>query len=315
MGTMNLPAHVPASPARLGPVLDSFFKAGGFRKTYLASYSGLPPGGVQPWGLTRVPFILINISGSTGVRYLGPDGRPRDIVLRSHEAMFFRSGAWMDCDNHTAQIYFRITLDTDHTLFGMQDRTESFPYPDRIRGSMELYPSPMLPDPFARNLVGFLEALDEGDPLLNRRLPSALTLLVLNLRAMLGGDPRLPSGGKAHATWMALRSYVDEHCFDAGLSRENVARSFRITPNHVSRLFATFGGTTYREYVEQKRMLHARMLLINSSLTIDETAHSCGYSGANYFVRVFRQCYGMPPGKYRAAVIRSNAPSRSSAVL
>jgi AraC-like DNA-binding protein len=302
MGKMGIPAHIPAAPSRLKAALDSFFATGGFRKVYLASHRGLPRSGYSPWGLTRVPFILINIAGRIDVGFLDSTGVRQDITLRPHEGMFFCSNTWMDCDNHTSDQYFRVTLDTDHTLFGMQDRTSSFPYAGKLRGSMELHPCPRLPDPFCRSLVAYLESLDADSAHSARRLAASLTLLTLGLGELLSTAPPESPPGKARATWMSLRSYVDEHCFEPDLSRESVARAFRLNPGHVSRLFASQAGEPFLRYVERLRMLHARMLLVNSTLTVDEAAHACGFSGLSYFVRVFRKAYGMPPGQYRSAV-------------
>jgi len=302
MGRMDIPAHIPAAPGRLKTVLDTFFAEGGFHKVYLVSHRGLPEGGIAPWGLTRVPFSLITIAGRIEVDCLDEAGSQTHITLRQHEGMFFCGNTWMRCDNYASNQYFRITLDTDHTLFGMQDRTDTFPYPGKIRGSMELFPCPRFPDSLCRSLVGYLESLDQQSPLLARRLSSSLTLLCLGLSELLSGPHGDEPAGKAKATWMSLRSYVDEHCFDQDMSRKSVARSFQLTPGHVSRLFAEHAGEPFQRYLERRRMLHARMLLINSALTVDETARACGYSGINYFVRVFRTTYGMPPGRYRSAV-------------
>lgn len=307
MGQMDIPAHVPSSPSRLRSALDGLFESGGLCNSYRVTYQGLPRGNLMPWGLTRVPFVLINIEGTIDVGYLDDSGTRRDITLGCRDAMFFGRGTWMDCRNFLSNKYFRITLDTDHTLFGMQDRTPAFPYQGLPLGSMELFACPRLPNHLCTGLIGSLESFSDTSAMRPSRLRSMLSLLVMELADLLAGPAEHDTSGRAHGTWIAVRSYVDEHAFDQTLSRKGVADMFRIAPSHVSRMFSRFGECAFHEYVEKRRMMHARMLVVSSRLTIAEVAHACGYTGPNYFVRAFRQAWGMAPGQYRAAVLGGNA--------
>jgi AraC-like DNA-binding protein len=301
MGKMDIPTHLPVSPERLKEEFDLFFNAGGIRRAFRADHRGLPSGGFSPWGLTEVPFVLLNVSGRIDVGFLNRGGIRRDIVLRDHEAFFFVSGSWMDCDNFGSKKYLRITLDTDHTLFGIQDRTGSFPWKEQIPGSMELYACPKARPQLCEALNDYLEHADEDEFALNRRITSALSLMTLHLADMLSQPPER-SSGKAETTWMAVRAYVDHHSFNPQLCRKSVAAAFRITESHVSRLFADHARMSYQHYVERRRMVRARMLLVRSHSTVAEIAHACGFGNASYFVRVFHKSYGMPPAGYRAVI-------------
>jgi len=73
-----------------------------------------------------------------------------------------------------------------------------------------------------------------------------------------------------------------------GCSREHLARSFQASLN-VSPL----------DYLTQHRLRLAVAALRTSVDKLDQVASRCGFSGANYFCRVFRQHHGISPARAR----------------
>ncbi|HYF49873.1 MAG TPA: AraC family transcriptional regulator [Planctomycetota bacterium] len=73
-----------------------------------------------------------------------------------------------------------------------------------------------------------------------------------------------------------------------GCSREHLARSFQASLN-VSPL----------DYLTQHRLRLAVAALRTSVDKLDQVAARCGFSGANYFCRVFRQYHGISPARAR----------------
>lgn len=112
--------------------------------------------------------------------------------------------------------------------------------------------------------------------------------------------------GKAMFTWRAACQYIDEH-LETALDRETLARALDIHPNHVSRLAHRFGGCSFNAYVRGVRLDRAQEWLADPRLTVAQIAARCGFSGANYFVRCYRQRFGRPPGASRGSAFQ--APS------
>ncbi|MGZ0654897.1 substrate-binding domain-containing protein [Coraliomargarita sp. W4R72] len=75
-----------------------------------------------------------------------------------------------------------------------------------------------------------------------------------------------------------------------GLSRQSLHRKFRRELN----------SSVEAIYV-RIRMDKACQLLIETSLTIDETANQCGFEDASWFSKLFKREIGCPPGAYRLA--------------
>ena len=65
------------------------------------------------------------------------------------------------------------------------------------------------------------------------------------------------------------------------------------------RLFKEATGKTATEFIRQVRLTTAARLLLVSNDPVNCIAHDVGVEDANHFTRVFRQAFGMTPGRYR----------------
>ena len=57
-----------------------------------------------------------------------------------------------------------------------------------------------------------------------------------------------------------------------------------------------------RIYINQQRLLHARMLLQNTDKRISEIAADCAFESTSYFSRAFRRAFGITPQAARAVI-------------
>jgi two-component system response regulator YesN len=55
------------------------------------------------------------------------------------------------------------------------------------------------------------------------------------------------------------------------------------------------------EYIAKLRLSHAKRLLLETSLKIDDIAEKVGYLGRNSFIRIFKKYEGITPGKFRTS--------------
>jgi AraC-like DNA-binding protein len=74
----------------------------------------------------------------------------------------------------------------------------------------------------------------------------------------------------------------------------------KITERALEIAFRQKMGTTILFYVQQQRILKAKLLLLTSTNTVADIAFDVGYSDPSYFNRVFKQVTGISPGKYRS---------------
>ncbi|MFK4168606.1 helix-turn-helix domain-containing protein [Paenibacillus lautus] len=67
----------------------------------------------------------------------------------------------------------------------------------------------------------------------------------------------------------------------------------------LSKLFREETGQKFVDYLIELRMNHARRLLEETLLPVQDIATEVGYSNAISFGRMFKKLMGMSPGDYR----------------
>lgn len=87
--------------------------------------------------------------------------------------------------------------------------------------------------------------------------------------------------------------------FHLPISCGSVCDLLDINRSHGSTLFHSKTGKTLKGYLLSLRMEKALWLLECYDSSIEEIAHQCGFFGANYFIRVFRETHGISPGEFR----------------
>ncbi|SDG66289.1 AraC-type DNA-binding protein [Dyadobacter soli] len=78
-------------------------------------------------------------------------------------------------------------------------------------------------------------------------------------------------------------------------SLEAIASHSRLSEHQIREGFKLKYNTTVYELVHEKRMLHARQLLLDSCLTVDEAAAEVGYANSSNFIQAFKRKFGTTP--------------------
>ncbi len=86
-------------------------------------------------------------------------------------------------------------------------------------------------------------------------------------------------------------------------NQEKMAEICKCTPTHMVRLFHRYFNTTPWQHLLELRMLHARHLLSDESLSIKEIAAAAGYNNALNFSTGFRKKFGVSPRQYRKQLL------------
>ncbi|WP_123043236.1 helix-turn-helix domain-containing protein [Cohnella candidum] len=92
---------------------------------------------------------------------------------------------------------------------------------------------------------------------------------------------------------------VIEARYQEDISVEMIADAVQVTPAYLSRIFKQTTGKTVLEYLTVARIEHSKLLLRDTSLTMQEVSRRVGYNNANSFIRFFRKHEGVTPGEYR----------------
>jgi transcriptional regulator GlxA family with amidase domain len=91
-----------------------------------------------------------------------------------------------------------------------------------------------------------------------------------------------------------LAQHLDETHTVSGL-----ASRVHMSTRSFSRRFVAETGVSPMQWLTRQRILHARLLLETTDLSIDEVAVRCGFASATLFRHHFDQEVGVPPTRYR----------------
>lgn len=86
---------------------------------------------------------------------------------------------------------------------------------------------------------------------------------------------------------------------EAAGSLSTLAARAGVSPAHFARVFKRHTGMSVTQYVNAKRILHAKELLRDTDDSAGAVAERCGFDSLTHFHRVFKSLTGMTPGAFR----------------
>lgn len=89
-----------------------------------------------------------------------------------------------------------------------------------------------------------------------------------------------------------------DYAYLAGV--DDLAQRLAVSKCHLVRTFSAAMGQPPGQYLTMVRLEAAKLYLTGREYPVETIAGLTGFSGGNYFCKVFRKATGMSPGKYRA---------------
>ena len=96
-----------------------------------------------------------------------------------------------------------------------------------------------------------------------------------------------------------IMQHIKEHCCEP-FDRNELAKRFHISPQHLNYLFRTTLRTTPTEVLHRERVKRAFLLMQNEHLSVKETAEQTGFYDSYHFSKIFKKAYGFPPSRVDA---------------
>jgi AraC-like DNA-binding protein/mannose-6-phosphate isomerase-like protein (cupin superfamily) len=142
-----------------------------------------------------------------------------------------------------------------------------------------------------------LVAESELDKIFSRELCESLTrmILIMVLRLISEDDGKYLKGNES---FCKAKAYVDQHYLQIS-NIESLCNDVYISKFYLTRLFKKYLGKTPLQYIIQKKMDIAKMLLIKSDMSIQDIAARCGYDDPNYFGKLFKKHAGLTAVEFR----------------
>ncbi|MDD4850024.1 MAG: AraC family transcriptional regulator [Gemmiger sp.] len=125
---------------------------------------------------------------------------------------------------------------------------------------------------------------------------SCLTQLLVKLNLAAQNTDAAPPNYSSDQVVDAVLEYINRHYNDP-LSLDSLSERFFISKYHLLRKFDHQVGTTVHRYIQQKRLLNARQLLV-SGVAPNEVCQYCGFGDYTNFYRAFKAEYHMTPREF-----------------
>jgi len=152
--------------------------------------------------------------------------------------------------------------------------------------------------PFLRRLVANLD--QPGEPVNSRLADNVLDLLATMFSERTGVRTADPAALR-RSLLLGVHSWIDAHLADSDLDPDTIARANHISVRYLHKLFQE-QGTSVGSWVRERRLANCRRDLEDPALAqrgVHAIARSWGFDDAAHFSKIFKACYGEPPGAYR----------------
>jgi len=94
-------------------------------------------------------------------------------------------------------------------------------------------------------------------------------------------------------------AFIDRHLANPQLKVEQIARQVHLTPSRVRQLMHQNLHISLKQYILEKRMVHARGLLRSSFLSVKEVMAQVGIRDASHFSKTYKHILHVAPSQDR----------------
>ena len=270
--------------------LSSFMNTIRFNFLYIDKYSF---GRTWTYPESAIPYNMLRYIIDGSAEFV-VDGET--VIVRKGQVSYIPEGCWLSCKAlEDTFAFYSIRFTTSVFYEGANFLREYYNFPlvmdvgegiepyfgDHVRGAL---------DTLIASLIDILNS-DEPDD-----VKAEINGLEYNLeqirkrvkKSTVQTDPRIQT-----VIDYIMLNPTEEYTSDKLSGMAEVAETtFR-------RLFKEATGKTATEFIRQVRLTTAARLLLVSNDPVNCIAHDVGFEDANHFTRVFRQAFGMTPGRYR----------------
>jgi YesN/AraC family two-component response regulator len=96
-----------------------------------------------------------------------------------------------------------------------------------------------------------------------------------------------------------MEKILEERLSDPAFGVDTLARTMHMSRMQLHRKIKALTGLPASDFLRSQRLKHAARILKTTDLSVNEIAYQSGFNNPSYFVRRFKQAYGMTPGEYR----------------
>lgn len=156
----------------------------------------------------------------------------------------------------------------------------------------------------ALDTAPLITAIEQGDNAVSlEEIKSAVSALAARF------PQRGVKAGSEKSLVEQARKFIEDN-LDQNMTVTDVATALYVNADHLSRVFKNEEGVPLKEYILQRKMTSAKLLLTTTKLPVSVIASKLGYDNFSYFSQVYRRCMGGSPTDERKKVTTKKAVER-----
>jgi len=135
-----------------------------------------------------------------------------------------------------------------------------------------------------------------------KKLVLSIFIMILNGAGTRPDEIILPKGKMMrYAKVSEILLYIMEH-YSEIYGLEDLSKIFYLDKSYLSRIFKEVTNFTVNEFINCQRIDHAKTLLLDDSLSMEDVSKKLGYERLSYFDHVFKKYVGISPLQYRKSM-------------
>ncbi len=129
-------------------------------------------------------------------------------------------------------------------------------------------------------------------------LPLLQMELVVTLLRLISNAPNVAK--KSRDCMSYVTNFINSN-FMNPIELEELSKSIGYSYHHFRHIFKEFYGISPKQYILNVRINHAKLLLQQGDLSVNEIARMCGFESASQFIATFKKNIGQTPLNYKHA--------------
>ena len=98
-----------------------------------------------------------------------------------------------------------------------------------------------------------------------------------------------------------IRDLIEENLDDPDLNVEELSRKLAISSTQLYRKIKALTGYSSVEFIRMIRLIRATELLVETQLSVKEVCYKTGFNNQSYFIKCFKEKYGVTPSEYHSS--------------
>ena len=102
-----------------------------------------------------------------------------------------------------------------------------------------------------------------------------------------------------------IQNIIEESYTDSQFTLSTLSEKLELSLGYLSTILKKYFGIPFQDYILQKRMEKAKLLLLTTELKNHKIAEQIGFEDVNYFITKFKKYYKITPKQYRETVLKN----------